>query len=248
MPRALDAAGIDAIGAQYTAAAVRAKAAGFDMVELHGGTGYLLAQFLSPRTNRRTDAYGGALENRMRFALDVVARVKAAVGAFPVGYRFLADEWLPDGLTLAESRPFAGALAGAGIAYISVMGGTYESFGLEAVVARSRMQGYMLDLAAAIRAEVNVPVIAAGRLATGAFAEQAIADGRTDLIGLARVLWADPDWPHKVREGREDAIVHCDPDCGDACMQMVMKGRPAFCVAWPAEKMKVWKAKFKPVS
>jgi 2,4-dienoyl-CoA reductase (NADPH2) len=165
-----------------------------------------------------------------------------------VGYRFLADEWLPDGLTLAESRPFAVALAGAGIAYISVMGGTYESFGLEAVVARSRMQGYMLDLAAAIRAEVNVPVIAAGRLATGAFAEQAIADGRTDLIGLARVLWADPDWPHKVREGREDAIVHCDPDCGDACMQMVMKGRPAFCVAWPAEKMKVWKAKFKPVS
>jgi 2,4-dienoyl-CoA reductase (NADPH2) len=87
-------------------------------------------------------------------------------------------------------------------------------------------------------------VIAAGRMATGAFADQAIADGKTDLIGLARVLWADPQWPHKVRDGREDEILHCTPDCKDACMQMVMKGKPAYCTRWPAEKVKVWKAKF----
>ena len=248
MPRALTKDDIEAVIGKFADAAARAQAAGFDMAELHGGTGYLLAQFLSPRTNQRADEYGGSLENRMRFALEVLAQVKAAVGAFPLGYRFLADEWLPDGLQLAESRLFARELSRSGIAYISVMGGTYESFILEEVVAQSKQEGYMLDLAAAIRTAVDVPVIAAGRLATGEFADRAIAEGKTDLIGLARVLWADPEWPHKVRDGREAEIVHCDPDCGEACMQMVMKGRPAFCTAWPAEKMKFWKAKFKTVS
>jgi len=244
MPRALEKEEIGRIIDKYADAAARAQAAGFDMVELHGGTGYLLAQFLSLRTNRRSDAYGGALANRQRFALETVAAVKAAVGALPVGYRFLADEWLPDGLQLAESQRFAQSLAEAGIAYISVMGGTYESFSLPEIVERSKQEGYMLDLAAAIRTNANAPVIAAGRLATGAFAEQAVADGKTDMIGLARVLWADPQWPRKVQAGREAEIVACNPDCGDACMHMVMKGRPAFCVAWPPEKMKQWKARF----
>jgi 2,4-dienoyl-CoA reductase (NADPH2) len=230
---------------KYASAAARAKSAGFDIVELHGGTGYLLAQFLSPRTNRRTDEYGGSLENRQRFALEVFNRVKAAVGGFPVGYRFLADEWLPDGLQLDESMQFAKSLDHAGIAYISVMGGTYESFSLPDIVDKSKQEGYMLDLAAAVRSAVDAPVIAAGRLATGTFADQAIADGKTDLIGLARVLWADPDWPQKVHDGREGDICHCNPDCGDACMHMVMKGKPAFCVAWTAKKMKAWKAKYK---
>jgi 2,4-dienoyl-CoA reductase (NADPH2) len=244
MPRALGRNDIAGIVDRYAAAAARVKAAGFDLVELHGGTGYLLAQFLSPRTNLREDDYGGSLENRQRFALAVVAAVKQAVGDFPVGYRFLADEWLPDGLQPAESGRFAKRLAQAGIAYISVMGGTYESFSLPAVVERSKQAGYMLNLAQAIRAEVDVPVIAAGRLANGAVADQAIAQGKTDLIGLARGLWADPEWPRKVRDGRQADIVHCNPDCGDACMHMVMKGRPAFCVAWSPEKMKRWKARF----
>ena len=108
------------------------------MVELHGGTGYLLAQFLSPRTNKRTDEYGGSLENRRRFSLEVLERVRAAVGVFPVGYRFLADEWLPDGLQLEESQEFAHTLARADIAYLSVMGGTYESFVLPEIVERSK--------------------------------------------------------------------------------------------------------------
>ncbi len=152
----------------------------------------------------------------------------------------------PVGLNPGDPRNFAINLARAGIDYISVMGGTYESFLLPDILEKSRQEGYMLDLAADIRAVVDVPVIAAGRFATGAFADRAISDKKTDLIGLARVLWADPQWPKKVRDGREADIIHCDPDCvdGGACMQMVMKGRPAFCVAWPAEKMKAWKAKF----
>jgi NADPH2 dehydrogenase len=172
IPRALTHDEIELIIEQYTDAAARAETAGFDMVELHGGTGYMLAQFLSPRTNHRRDEYGGTLENRQRFALEVLKRVKERVKAVPVGYRFLAEEWLPDGLQLKESRQFAGNLARAGIAYISVMGGTYESFFLPEIVERSKQEGYMLDLAAEIRAEVDVPVIAAGRMATGAFAEK----------------------------------------------------------------------------
>lgn len=244
MPRALEESDLPGIIGKYAEAAGRVKAAGFDMVELHGGTGYLLAQFLSPHTNRRSDAYGGSLDHRQRFGLEVVSAVKKAVGDFPVGYRFMADEWLPDGLQLAESRQFARSLAQAGIAYISVMGGTYESFSLPEVIERSLSEGFMLDLAAAVRADVDVPVIAAGRMATGAFTDEAIAQGQTDLIGLARVLWADPQWPQKVREGREAEIIHCNPECGEACMHMVMKGKPAFCVAWSTEKMKQWKRKF----
>jgi len=242
--KALGKEEIQKIEDQFASAALRTKIAGFDMLELHGGTGYLLSQFLSPRTNKRTDEYGGSLENRQRFALEVVKKVQAAVSDFPVGYRFLADEWLPDGLQLAESTQFAGSLAKAGIAYLSIMGGTYESFFLPEVVEKSRQEGYMLDLAAAIKSAVNIPVISAGRFVNGSFAEQALSEKKTDLIGLARVLWADPEWPEKVRSGREDEILHCDPDCGDACTQMVMKGRPAFCVQWPPDKMKTWKAKF----
>ena len=246
IPRTLEHGEIDRIIEKYAGAAARVKSAGFDMVELHGGTGYLLSQFLSPRTNHRTDKYGGVLENRRRFALAVLARVKETVDAFPVGYRFLADEWLPDGFKLEESRQFAKNLDQAGIDYISVMGGTYESFFLPEIVEKSKLEGYMLNLAAEIRGEIDVPVIAAGRFATGAFSDQAISQGKTDLIGLARVLWADPEWPKKVRDGREADIIHCKPDCpdGGACMQMVMKGRPAICVEWPKEKMKEWKGKF----
>jgi NADPH2 dehydrogenase len=92
---------------------------------------------------------------------------------------------------------------------------------------------------------VDVPVIAAGRLGHAPVAEKALTAGQADLIGLARGLWADPEWPRKIREGREDAVIACDPKCGEACMHMVMKGRPAFCVAWPPEKMKAWRAKFR---
>lgn len=243
-PRALTYDDISRIIDRFAAAALRTKTAGFDMVELHGGTGYLLAQFVSPRTNKRSDQYGGALTNRQRFPLEVLEKVRQAVGDYPIGYRFLADEWMPDGLHLDESVPFARSLADAGIDYLSVMGGTYESFSLPEIIEKSKAEGYMLDLAAAIKANVHVPVMAAGRLSSGAVAEKAVEQAKTDLIGLARVLWADPQWPEKVRHNREAEIIHCNPDCGEACMQMVTRGRPAFCVQWPPEKMKTWKNMF----
>ncbi len=244
MPHALTRAEIEAVMQRFVEAAVRVKKSGFDAVELHGGTGYLLAQFVSPRTNRRDDEFGGSLENRMRFPLEVVKAVKSAVGNLPVGYRFLADEWLPDGLRLAESIPFAQSLSEDGVAYLSVMGGTYESFGLPEILQRSVQPGYMVDLAAAVKKGVPVPVMTAGRISTGRLAEEILTKSQADLIGLARVLWTDPEWPQKVREGREGEIVQCDNECGDTCMQMVMKGKPAFCVRWPHEKMRAFKEKF----
>ena len=240
-PRALTSDELPLIAEKFAQAARRVQRAGFDMVELHGGTGYLLSEFISPRTNRRDDAYGGSLENRCRFPLEVISAVKAVVKGFPVGYRFLADEWLPDGLGIDESCRAARALEAAGVAYLSVMGGTYESFGLPQVAEQSQKPGYMVDLAASVKSAVKVPVIAAGRIDSGELAESVIAQGEADLIGLARVLWADPQWPAKVREGREAEIIHCD--CQDACMKLIAADKLAVCARWPREKLRTWKAK-----
>ncbi|RJP14896.1 MAG: NADH:flavin oxidoreductase [Candidatus Abyssobacteria bacterium SURF_5] len=245
MPRALSKDEMASIREKFVQAAVRVKKAGFDMVELHGGTGYLLAQFVSPHTNKRTDEYGSSPENRRRFPLEVLKAVKEAIKDFSVGYRFLADEWLPDGLKLEESGPFARALEQAGIAYISVMGGTYESFFLPEIAERSKKDGYMISLAAAIKKEVNVPVIAAGLITTGKLAEDTIAQGQADLIGLARVLWTDPEWPKKVRDGRESEIIRCDA-C-DTCMHMLMQQKPPLCAHWPPAKRKEWKEKLRAI-
>jgi NADPH2 dehydrogenase len=242
MPKPLTLSEIAEIQDKYVDAALRVQRAGFDMVELHGGTGYLLASFVSPRTNKRQDEYGGSLDNRQKFALEVVSKVKKAVGAFPVGYRFLADEWLPDGLKLEESTVVARSVAEAGVAYLSVMGGTYESFFLPEIVEKSSKPGYMVDLAAAVKKAVDVPVITAGLIVTGELAERIVEEGKADLIGLARVLWTDPEWPRKVMEGRENEILQCD-SC-NACTKIVMKGKPAFCVRWPIEKQRAWREKF----
>jgi len=242
MPTALTKEEIKEIQNMYVNAALRVKNAGFDMVELHGGTGYLLAQFLSPRTNKRQDDYGGPFENRQKFALEVVSQVKKAVGSFPVGYRFLADEWLPDGLKLDESALFARSLAHLGVAYLSVMGGTYESFFLPEILEKSVKPGYMVDLAATIKKEVDVPVITAGLINNGDLAAKIVTEGKADLIGLARVIWTDPEWPQKVIQGRENDILQCD-SC-NACMKLVMKGKPAFCVRWSLDKQKFWRGKF----
>ncbi len=242
IPKELTVTQIEEIQDKYADAALRVKKAGFDMVELHGGTGYLLSQFVSPRTNKREDKYGGSPEKRQRFPLEVVSKVRSAVGDFPVGYRLLADEWLPDGLGLEESTSVARSLADAGVAYLSVMGGTYESFFLPEILDKSTKPGYMVDLAAAVKQEVDVPVITAGLILTGALAEETIEQGKADLIGLARVLWTDPEWPRKAEAGRDEDILQCD-SC-NTCMKVVMKGKPAFCVKWPMERQREWRHKF----
>jgi 2,4-dienoyl-CoA reductase-like NADH-dependent reductase (Old Yellow Enzyme family) len=237
VPAEMTAGDIDRIVSAYAEAARRVKEAGFDGVEIHGGTGYLLVQFLSPRTNLRKDAYGGGLEKRMRFPLRVVEAVTAKVGDdFPVGYRFLADELLPDGLHLQETTPFALELQKRSLAYLSVIAGTYDSFFLPEYLEMEKREGYMVSYAAAIKKACrDVPVIAAGRIETPETAEKVVQEGKADLIGLARVLLADPLWPKKAQGMLKEPVNPCEPTCS-FCMKRVMAGRPVYCARWPKER------------
>jgi 2,4-dienoyl-CoA reductase (NADPH2) len=237
VPKAMDQADIDSVIAAFASAARRAKQAGFDMVELHGGTGYLLPQFLSPRTNLRSDAYGGDPERRMRFPLDVVAAVRQAIGTdFPLGYRFLADEYVPGGLTLADTVPFAQALATAGVDYLSVMAGCYDAFALQAYKDDDRKEGFLVPFAGAVkRAVPGTPVIAAGRIQTPERAEAVVDEGDADLVGLGRVLFADPLWPRKARGEIEEPIVACSAPCV-LCNKRIAEQRPAYCAVWSRER------------
>jgi 2,4-dienoyl-CoA reductase (NADPH2) len=236
LPKEMNGEDIETIIKSYAAAAARVKEAGFDGVELHGGTGYLLVQFLSHRTNLRKDNYGGPLENRMKFPLRVVEAVMKSVGNYPVGYRFLADEWLPEGLHTDQTSLYAKELAKRGVAYLSVMAGTYDSFFLPLYREKEKEEAYMAHFAREIREAVpGLPVIAAGRIQTPETAEKVLQEGTADLIGLARVLFADPLWPKKAAGKIDKPIVKCLPTC-NLCLECVMKGKPAFCARWDKKK------------
>ncbi|MFZ7113564.1 MAG: NADH:flavin oxidoreductase [Desulfatiglandales bacterium] len=221
----------------FAAGAGRAREAGFDGVEIHGGTGYLIVQFLSPRTNHRTDQYGGTLQNRMRFPLEVVdAVLKEAGQDYPVGYRFLADEWLPDGLHPEETAVYARELENRRVAYLSVMAGTYDAFVLPEYQQREKEEAYMAHFASRIKKAVpGTPIVTAGRIQSPETAERILQEDTADLIGLARVLLADPLWPQKARGTAPGPIVACEPACS-LCMQRTMKGKPAFCSQWDKER------------
>ena len=236
-PREMTAAEIEETIAAYASAAARVKAAGYDGVEIHGGTGYLLVQFLSARTNQRIDAYGGSLENRMRFPLEVFDAVRRAVGPdYPVGYRFLSNELVPGGITEDETTVFAAELAKRNPAYLSVMAGTYDSFFLPEYLAAEKQEAYMAHHAGLIKQAVpGVPIIAAGRMARPETGEKTLADGQADVIGLARQLFADPLWPKKASGELTDPVVKCEPTCF-LCMKRVMSGRPAFCSQWAKDR------------
>ncbi len=243
-PQEMTPEDIAQVQADFANAAGIVKAAGFDMVELHGGTGYLLSEFLSPRTNKRDDKYGGSLDNRMRFGLETLAAVRDKVGNdFPVGYRLLADEYMEDGTTLEDSLPFAKELEAAGAAYINVMGGTYESFALPDVVKAAGEEGHIVKLTAPIKDAVSVPVMGAGKILQPAMAEDILAQGKMDIIGIGRGLLCDPEWPNKVREGRESEIDNCQ-DC-HTCMLRVQAGKPVFCKAWTKERRQRAKEMYK---
>jgi len=233
-PKVMDVRDILRVIDAYVQAARRARDAGFQMIEIHGATGYLPAQFLSPRTNRRTDHYGGVLENRMRFALQLVESVKNALGdAFPVGYRFMADEWMPDGFSMDEATVFARELALRRIAYLSVTVGTYASMSIPEMAKRYKKPGYLAEIAGQIKAAAGLPVIVAGRITTPRLAERILQENQADLIGLARPLFADPHWIKRAL-GEKGDIVACK-DCG-TCYRSAILDQPAICPQWGRAK------------
>ncbi len=220
----------------YAESALRAKKAGFNMVEIHGATGYLPVQFLSPRTNLRTDRYGGDLNNRMRFPLELMTAVKMAVGSdFPVGYRIMADEWIPGGFTLSESKVFAEKLAELKTAYLSVTGGSYEAFLTPDIIEKSSQPCYMVGLAREIKQTIATPIIISGRILTPDLAETILRNQDADLIGLARPLFVDPNWPQKADLGDIKSINLCN-NCG-TCFKSVVADRPVLCPQFDRSKL-----------
>jgi 2,4-dienoyl-CoA reductase (NADPH2) len=237
VPNVMNQSDIERAIAAFASGARRARQAGFDAVELHGGTGYLLSQFLSQRTNLRDDEYGGDAERRMRFPLQIVEAVREATGGdFPVGYRFLADEYVAGGLTLVETLPFARRLAEIGTSYLSVMAGCYDSFSAPGYVEDDRKEAFMAPFARAIKQAIpQAAVVAAGRIQDPATAEALLRDGAADLIGLGRVILADPLWPRKARGEIQEPINRCQPGC-ELCTRRIVEQKPAYCARWPEER------------
>jgi 2,4-dienoyl-CoA reductase-like NADH-dependent reductase (Old Yellow Enzyme family) len=194
-PQELDVAGINEIVGEFAAAARRALAAGFQVVEVHGAHGYLLHEFLSPYSNRRTDAYGGPFDNRIRLALEVVEAVRAQWPAhLPVLFRVSATDWLPDateetGWTLEQTVRLAKELAARGVDLVDTStGGNVESADIPVG------PGFQAPFAAAIRNQAGVPTGAVGMITQPVQAEQILADGQADVVLLGRQLLREPHW------------------------------------------------------
>ncbi|HHY47648.1 MAG TPA: NADH:flavin oxidoreductase [Firmicutes bacterium] len=214
-PRPLTQAEIRGIVRQFGLAAARAEAAGFDGVEIHGAHGYLLSQFLSPVTNRRTDEYGGPLENRARFLLEVVREVRARVGpGFIVGYRLGARDLVPGGLGIEESQRVAVSLEAEGVDLIHVSHGV-PGEALPSVPPGSPYS-YLVHLAPPIKAVVRVPVIAVGRIVDPGIARSILENGMADMVAIGRALLADPEWANKAIAGRDREIARCR-QCEGGC-------------------------------
>ncbi len=231
-PREMTGDDIAAAIRSYAAAARRAVQAGFDAVEVIASAGYLPAQFLSPVTNRRTDAYGGAFENRARFGVEVARAVREAVGgAAIVGFRVSGNDFVPGGSTNADAAAFAAALESAGIDYASVTGGWHETRVPQ--ILASVPEGAYAYLARGVRERVRIPVFAANRIASARVAERILRDGMADATCMGRALIADPDLPRKLAQGREAETVRCAA-CAQGCFDRVMTLQPVTCMVNPA--------------
>jgi 2,4-dienoyl-CoA reductase-like NADH-dependent reductase (Old Yellow Enzyme family)/ribulose 1,5-bisphosphate synthetase/thiazole synthase len=203
----------------FARAAGRAKAAGFDAVELHGAHGYLLNQFLSPFSNQREDEYGGSDENRMRFVLEIIAAARKVVGPdFPVWIRVSADELVRGGYDLAFMQKLAPKLVAAGVDAIHCSVGVYSTPGNLAIASMDTDPGFNLFRARALKSVVNVPVIGVGRINNPELADQAIARGDADLISFGRQHLTDPDFINKARDGALEDIRWCTA-CNQGCIE-----------------------------
>ena len=195
VPLALDTAGLARVKAAFVAAAVRSHALGFDAIELHGAHGYLLHEFMSPIANRRDDDYGGPVENRIRFPLEVYDAVRAAVPAsIPVGMRISATDWVDGGWDIDQSCVLAKALAARGCAFIHVSSG-----GVSPQQKIPLAPGYQVPLAERIKAVAGaMPVIAVGLITEPQQAEDIVASDQADFVGLARAMLFEPHWPWRA--------------------------------------------------
>jgi 2,4-dienoyl-CoA reductase-like NADH-dependent reductase (Old Yellow Enzyme family)/thioredoxin reductase len=209
VPRELSTEEVYDLIEKFGDAAVRAREAGFDAVEVHGAHGYLLAEFMSEYSNKRIDEFGGNFENRMRFPVEVIKNIRRKVSSwFPITFRLSAEELSPGGRTLNESRIVARVVEEAGADVINVSVGLNASSAY--VIAPAALPpGYLLSAAAEVKKVVSVPVIATGRINDPLLAEDAIETGKADLIAWGRASIADPELPNKVAAGKFDEVCPC---------------------------------------
>jgi 2,4-dienoyl-CoA reductase-like NADH-dependent reductase (Old Yellow Enzyme family) len=248
----LSKAEIKTIVEDYGAAASRARAAEFDGVELHMAHAYTLSSFLS-RMNKRADEYGKSLENRLRLTTEVINKVRQQVGKdFPVGVRFDGEECIKNGYTTVDSQEIALRMAELGVDYISISaGGKFEDAlhkpgeplypytgysGDRCMPGASYENGANVYIADSIKRFINAkgygtPIVTTGKIVDSDLAETVLQEGRADLVGMARALLADPDWPRKVRLGREDKVVKCV--YGNICKNLDENFKKVVCVLWP---------------
>lgn len=226
-PHALTVSEIKTVIDMYVSATVRAKKAGFDAVELHGGMGYLINQFLSRATNKRDDEYGGSLENRVRFAREMIIAIKDAVGKdYPIIFRMSGDDFVEEGLKIDESLEIAQMLEQAGADAFNVSPGWHESRTpiLSMIIPR---MAYTF-LSQRIKSGVKVPVIASVRINDLTLAEDILDNEQADMISLGRPLIVDPDLPNKYKNGQLDDIRTCVA-CNQGCFDSLLNFKSVSC-------------------
>lgn len=230
-PREMSIEEIQQTQAAFNRAAVRAKEAGFDGVEIIASAGYLITQFLSPLRNKRTDQYGGSFENRTRFARETIMQTREALGKnYPLTIRMAGNDFVEGSNTDMETPQFARVYEEAGVDMINVTGGWHESHVPQLPMEVPR--GAYSYLALNIKKAVSLPVMASNRISTPEEAERILVDGMADMVNLGRVLLADPYWPEKAREGRDREIRPCMA-CNQGCTDTIFSGQPVTCVVNP---------------
>ncbi len=231
-PRPLTRDEIQELVAAFGESALRCRKAGFDFVEIHGAHGYLINQFLSPNANQRTDGYGGAFENRVRFYLEVLRSIKSKCGEdFTVGARINGDDYIAGGWTPRDALWLVPLLEQAGADYLHVSAGVYGSRELT-IPSMYVKQGCFVHLAEAVKSVAKVPVIAVGRIKAPEMAEDILARGKADMVAMGRSLLADPALPRKVLEDRMAEIRPCI-GCCLGCIHAVLQLEPGGCVVNP---------------
>ena len=227
LPKELTIEEIKELVEKYAHAALRAKRAGYDMVELQGGHGLLINQFLSPLANQRSDRYGGSRENRLRFVADIVERIRELCGErFPITIRFAADDMVDGGITPEEGKSLAIGLEAIGIDMIQAdLGLCPKEKRLEPM---PYPQGWRAHLAKGLKEVTAVPIAAVGVIREPEFAERLLAHNEADLVVLGRTLIADPDWPEKARTGHPEQIRKCI-GCGECIKARHHEDQPLRC-------------------
>lgn len=210
IPVEMTIAQIELVIARFVAAAARAKDAGFDAVEIHGAHGYLISQFFSPHTNRRTDIYGGSLEGRARVAVEIVQGMKKALGSrYPVIVRMNGNDFVPGGLTIDDAVEIAALLEAAGADALSVSGGVHASRPYMVIPGMSVGRNCFAEETKAMRRRLEIPVMTVGRIKTPELVEDIISGGDADFVCLSRALIADPFFPAKAKAGLQATITPC---------------------------------------